>query len=60
MAKPQGMIGDWDLTKCSPQQISDDTDKLISNLQELSDKAVAVPVEEASYDTVVKVSNSYV
>ena len=55
MAIPTGVVGCWDLTKCTPKQIQDDTRQLITDLGKLADQSGSVPLDQVTYETVVKV-----
>lgn len=58
MSAPEGVRCNWNLTQCSPEQIQKDTLTLIADLQKLADQSGTVPLDQATYDTVVKVSPS--
>ena len=55
MTLPEGVKADWDLRKLTPQQIESDTKSLIDSLQKMVDGVAAVPLEQATYDTILKV-----
>jgi hypothetical protein len=56
MAVPKGVIGNWDLTKCTPAQIEEDTKNLIADLTKIADEVGSVPLDEADYGKIAKVN----
>ncbi|XP_018012622.1 thimet oligopeptidase isoform X2 [Hyalella azteca] len=54
MAVPKGVIGNWDLTKCTPAQIEEDTKNLIADLTKIADQVGSVPLDKADYEKIAK------
>uniref|UniRef100_A0A2P2HXB7 Thimet oligopeptidase-like n=1 Tax=Hirondellea gigas TaxID=1518452 RepID=A0A2P2HXB7_9CRUS len=54
MAVPAGVLVNWDLTKCTPSQLEEDTVKLLAELQQRIDNIGAIPLQQATYHNVVQ------